>query len=153
LTIDSKVTFGQEEAMKAQRRSRWSSVVNATSRTLYPQERDTVHAVQRAGWASGPVWTGAKNLALTGIRPLDRQARMKSPYRPRYLGPPLILNFRHCSCGVTCFLHDTFLSSWFNPKGSVNLLTHTEFIKLLRVLRRRDGICAYIIEIQDQDQI
>jgi len=34
-----------------------------------PRER----AVQDAGWAPGPVWTGAENLALTWIR---------SPYRP-----------------------------------------------------------------------
>jgi len=58
----------------------------------------------------------------------------------------LILNFRHiqhCSLGVTYFLHDTFLTSWFNPKGSINLLKHIELIKLLRVLQRRDGMCSY----------
>jgi len=66
--------------MKAQTRSRWSLAVNVTSRPLYPQERDTVPTVQKAGWASGPVWTGAKNLALTGIRSLDRQARTESLY-------------------------------------------------------------------------
>jgi hypothetical protein len=28
---------------------------------LYPRERDTVPIVQDAGWASGPVWTGAEH--------------------------------------------------------------------------------------------
>ena len=38
-------------------------VVSVTPRPLYPQERDTVPIVQDAGWAPGPVWTGAENLA------------------------------------------------------------------------------------------
>ena len=29
--------------------------------------KDPVPIVQEAGWASGPVWTGAKNLAPTGF--------------------------------------------------------------------------------------
>jgi hypothetical protein len=42
-------------------------VVNSTPRPLYPRERDPVPIVQEAGWAQGPVWTGAENLAITGI--------------------------------------------------------------------------------------
>ena len=37
-----------------------------------PRERPGTH-VQEAGWAPGPVWTGAENLAPTGIRFPDRQ--------------------------------------------------------------------------------
>jgi len=29
--------------------------------------KDSVHIVQEAGWAPGLVWTGAENLAPTGI--------------------------------------------------------------------------------------
>ena len=36
--------------------------VNATSRTLYHRERDPVPIVQEAGWAAGPVRTGAENV-------------------------------------------------------------------------------------------
>jgi len=36
------------------------------------------------GWAPGPVWTGAENLAPTGIRSPDRPARSQSLYRLRY---------------------------------------------------------------------
>jgi hypothetical protein len=37
---------------------------------LYPRERHPVPIVQEAGWASGPVWTGAENLApLPGFDP------------------------------------------------------------------------------------
>ena len=34
--------------------------------------KDPVPTVQEAGWAPGPVWTGAENLAPTGIRSPDR---------------------------------------------------------------------------------
>ena len=40
--------------------------------------------VQEAGWAPGPVWTGAENLAPTGIRYPDRPARSQSRYRLSY---------------------------------------------------------------------
>ena len=39
---------------------------------------------QEIGWAPGPVWTCAENLAHAGIRSLDRQARSQSLYRLRY---------------------------------------------------------------------
>jgi hypothetical protein len=50
---------------------------------LYPG-KDPVPIVQVAGWASGPVWTCAKDLAPTGIRSPDRPARSQSLYRPSY---------------------------------------------------------------------
>ena len=46
--------------------------------------KDPVPILQEAGWASGPVWTGAENLAPTGIRSPDRPARRQSLYRLRY---------------------------------------------------------------------
>jgi len=49
-----------------------------------PPRKDPVLIVQEAGWASGPVWTGAENLATTGIRSPDRPARSKSLYRLSY---------------------------------------------------------------------
>jgi len=49
-------------------------VVIITPRRLDRREMDPVPLVQRTGWAAGPVWTGAKNLAPTGIRSPDRRA-------------------------------------------------------------------------------
>jgi hypothetical protein len=46
--------------------------------------KDPVPIVQEAGWVPGPVWTGAENLAPTGIRSLDLPARSQSLYRLRY---------------------------------------------------------------------
>jgi hypothetical protein len=45
---------------------------------------DPVPSVQEAGWAPGPVLTGAKNLAQNGIRSPDRPGRSESLYRIRH---------------------------------------------------------------------
>jgi hypothetical protein len=55
---------------------------------LYPGE-EPVPIVQEAGWAPGPVWTGAENLAPSGIRSPDRPARIQSLYQLSY--PDLLL--------------------------------------------------------------
>jgi hypothetical protein len=39
---------------------------------LFTPGKDPVPIEQEAGWAPGPVWTGAENLAPTGIRSPDR---------------------------------------------------------------------------------
>ena len=52
---------------------------------LYPG-KDPVPIVQEAGWAPGPVWTGAKNLAPFGIRVPDHPARSSVGMLP---GPQL----------------------------------------------------------------
>jgi len=62
-------------------------VVNATPRPLFTPEKDPVPILQKAGWAPGPVWKGAENLALTGIRSPDRPGRSESLYRLSYRGP------------------------------------------------------------------
>ena len=41
-------------------------VVSVTPRPLYPQD-DPVLMFRRVDGPQGPVWTGAKNLATTGI--------------------------------------------------------------------------------------
>ena len=47
-------------------RRRWG--VSSTSQPLFTPGKDPVPIVQEAVWAPGPVWTGAENLAPTGIR-------------------------------------------------------------------------------------
>jgi hypothetical protein len=53
----------------------WSAA--RPGRTFTPG-KDPVPIVQEAGWAPGAVWTGAENLAPTGIRSQDRPARSQS---------------------------------------------------------------------------
>jgi hypothetical protein len=68
------------------RRGGWS----APSPGRFTPGKDPVTIVQEAGWAPGPVWTCAKNLAPTGIRSPDRPARSQSLYRLSYPGPHLV---------------------------------------------------------------
>ena len=56
---------------------------------LYPG-KDPVSIVQEAGWAPGSVWTGAENLAPTGIRSPDRPARSQSLYRLSHPAPVVV---------------------------------------------------------------
>jgi len=87
----SKVKFSLEQATKAQRgnlgaRCGWA--VKAKPRPLYPG-KDPVPIVHEAGWAPGPIWTGAETLAPDGIRSPDRPARSESLYRLRCRGTRL----------------------------------------------------------------
>jgi hypothetical protein len=60
---------------------------SATRPVRFTPGKDPVPIVLEAEWAPGPVWTGAGNLALTGIPSPDRPARSESVYRLRYPGP------------------------------------------------------------------
>ena len=61
---------------------RWG--VSVTPRPLFTPWKDAVPIAQKAGWTPGPVWTGAENLASTGIRSPNRPARSQSLYRLSY---------------------------------------------------------------------
>ena len=55
--------------------------------------KDPVSIVQEVGWAPGPVWTDAENLAPpTGIRSPDLPARSESLYRLSYLSSRCVGN-------------------------------------------------------------
>ena len=58
--------------------------VSVRPRPLFTPGKYTVSIVQEGGWAPRPVWTGAENLAATGIRSPDRPAYSQSLYRLRY---------------------------------------------------------------------
>jgi hypothetical protein len=60
--IRGKANVGMTTALEG---DEWSAA--RPGRTL-PPGGDPVPILQEAGWASGPVWTGAGNLATTGIR-------------------------------------------------------------------------------------
>ena len=59
----------------------WSA--SRPCRTL-PPRKDPVPILQEAGWVAGPVWTGAENLVLTGIRSRTVQPVAQSLYRLSY---------------------------------------------------------------------
>jgi hypothetical protein len=51
---------------------------------VFTPGKEPVPIIQEYGWAPGPVWTGAENLAPTGIRSPDRPARSQLLYRQSY---------------------------------------------------------------------
>ena len=70
--------FIVQQATKTQRVSelclyifRLTSALDVGGHSKSRLEKDTVPFAWEAGWASGPVWTGAGNLAYTGIRSLE----------------------------------------------------------------------------------
>jgi len=75
---------------------RWWGV-SVMSRPLFTPRKDPVPIVQEAGWAPGPVWTGAENLAPTGIWSLDRPAHSQSLYQLRYPSHCILPEYsQHC---------------------------------------------------------
>jgi len=62
-------------------------VVSVTSRPLFNPGKYPVPIVQEAGWAPGPVWTGAENLAPNGIRCPNRPARSSVAIPTELPGP------------------------------------------------------------------
>jgi len=73
-----------------------------------PPERDPMPIVQNTGWAPGPVWMGAENLVLTGIRYPDRQTPSESLYRLSYPGTVAARDISECK--LLCRLHYDLLS-------------------------------------------
>ena len=65
---------------------------------LYPQERSG-RIVQEAGWTPGLVWSGAENLAPTGIRSPDSPARSQSLYRLSYRAALYVVDGMVCCTG------------------------------------------------------
>jgi hypothetical protein len=71
---------------------------------------DPLPLVHETGWDPEPVWTGAENLAHTGIRSPDRPARSNPLYRLSYPGPQtkadLFIYFRlQSDCALMYFPH------------------------------------------------
>jgi len=84
--IKVKVTFSHYRPGVAQRvgrgiallfhdrGTRRGRVVSSMPRPHFTPGKDPIPILQEAGWASGPVWTGAEILDPTGIRSPDRPA-------------------------------------------------------------------------------
>jgi hypothetical protein len=62
-------------------------VVSSTPRPYFTPRKDPAPIVQEAGWAPGPFWTGAENIASTRIRSPDRPARSSVAIPTELPGP------------------------------------------------------------------
>ena len=67
--------------------ARWDGWSTPCPGRFTPREREPVPILYEDGWAPGPVWTGAENLAPTGIRSPDRPASSELLYRLLYPSP------------------------------------------------------------------
>jgi hypothetical protein len=102
--------------------------------------KDTVPIVQEAGWVSEPVWTGAENLAPTGIRSLDLPAHNESLYRLRYLGSKgLELQGGSNMTGTNC---DLFTHNQSRSYLNHLLLQLNNPVSLFPVIKVQDVVCS-----------
>ena len=76
--------------------------VSVTPRPLFTPGKDPVPIVQEAGWAPGPVWRGAENLAPTGSWSPYRPAHSRSLCRLRYPAQDeTVAQVNFCYCNVS----------------------------------------------------
>ena len=85
---------------------RWWGV-SVTPQPLFTPVKDPVPIVQEAGWAPGPVWTGAENLVPTGIRSPDHPARSQSLYWLRYVAHGTDMRMSKFAITILLLLSDT----------------------------------------------
>ena len=89
-------------------------VVSSTPRPLFTPGKDPEPIVHEDRWAPGPVWTGAENLAPTGIRSPDRPAPSQSLYWLSYRAHKTLQSMKKLDVTCNVFsLHFT-LSWWTN---------------------------------------
>jgi len=96
--------------------------VNVTLRPLFTPGKDPVSIVQEAGWATGPVWTDAENLAPTAIRSRTVQ--------------PIAIRYTDWATGPTIIYKTTkyvwlFTFSWIQRKIKVRVKLSCEILSSL----------------------
>ena len=112
-------------------------MINSTPRPPYPRKREAVLISEDVGWAPALVWTGAENLASTGIRSPDRPARSVSLNRLTYPGPQFNIITRHTySVRNLCMSLSTNAALVWNLKLYVRSLTKPECVFKHRVLHK-----------------
>jgi hypothetical protein len=129
---------------------------------------DPVPIVQEAGWAPGPVWTGAPS----GIRSPDRPDRSESLYRLRYPAPVFqkasrLIAYTFFLDSFKCYRSPTpkcpkwYLSIGFSKQNSVippPLTTHTSIGLsrqgiMQRTNRFRNAVVTYRTQISSEESL
>jgi hypothetical protein len=87
--------------------TRRGRVVSSTPRPYFTPGKDPVPIVQEAGWAPGPVWTGAENLAPIGIFFYFTIVSSKQQQNNKQLQTCVV---------VTIWSHLSHFSSFYQPK-------------------------------------
>jgi len=69
---------------------------------LFTPRKYPVPIVQEAEWAPGPVWTGAQNIAPTGIRSPDCPTHRQSLYQLSYTACVAVVAHQQTYMGLLC---------------------------------------------------
>ena len=126
--------IGEVEVLHGTRRA-WGA--SFTPRPLFTPKKDPVPILREAGWAPGPVWTGAENLPSTGIRSPDRPARSHSLNRLSYPAHRGVCN------GIFCEVYIWSSSLYFIRSPVLALLSNG--VKRLWVALR--CYCSYPVTV------
>ena len=98
--------------------------VSLTPWPLFTSEKEPVSLVQEAGWAPGSVWTGAENLAPTGIRSPDRPACSQSLYRLSYRAHLLDCSVRNAKLSYGRIPTDESINSRSAGEDTLHLVSN-----------------------------
>ena len=121
-------------------------VANATPRPLYPPGKIPYPLYRRLGGPPGPVWTGAENLAPTGIRSPDRPSHSESQYRLRYAGPSSWGTIRFSRTPVHRFGWRTYKRMSRKPRSGVwNKRTFHNFEAITNLMHKYLYACNITI--------
>jgi len=112
--------------------------VSVTIRLLFTPRKDPVPIVQEAGWAPGPAWTGAENLAPNGIRSTNRAARSQSLYRLHYPTHLMLHNWvnKICEIRIQCLVSVLW-------REHMSLLFTTKIVIMVITKNRLHSTCHY----------
>jgi hypothetical protein len=132
--------------------------VSVTPQPLSIPGKDPVPIVQETGWAPGPVWTGAENLAPTGIRSPNRPARSSVAIPTELPGPQLECRRRGMKGGGITerpevgFIVILLWRLWQKEKGFVDLEIernwHRSAFSLPRVRSGIADVISWVLAIR-----
>jgi hypothetical protein len=104
---------------------------------------DPVPIVYEVGWAPGPVWRGAENLDLTGIRSPEYPINSESLHRLSYAGPLHLAQYAIKLSQTISHVRwlkgkqrNVFGTSWRHRENEFTLVARSSFI----AFGRREGV-------------
>jgi hypothetical protein len=113
--------------------------VQRHSPAALPPRKTGVLFVRETGWHPGPFWTGAENLASTGIRSSELPARSQSLYRLSYRDPheeesaKILTHFGACLSSI--YLTPFFKKCYFYRKVHTYMHTTSQIILFMVYLK------------------
>jgi hypothetical protein len=102
---------------------------------------DPVPLVQEAEWAPGAVWTGAENLAFTGIQSPDHPAPSQSLYRLSYSTHVSVYNSYRILSSYRTFLYKAMIATEGKQRGYLNEWSLCSILMVLKTGGQDQSVC------------